>query len=161
MVHFEHENVSFWVHVLFQGSFSFISSSILRNTSNGFLHKSLLQNSCYLSIDNVFSTNLYVFTHLCLFEWKISFICFLWNHINGTLHIELKWDNEFTCNIWWNISSSLVIVWMVFEVYLHFVIYHDNYNFLTNIIFNQLISISKWVHSWLGYHNRNHDTRLS
>jgi len=32
---------------------------------------------------------------------------------------------------------------MVFEVYLHFAIYHDDYNFLTNILLNHLILISK------------------
>jgi hypothetical protein len=33
---------------------------------------------------------------------------------------------------------------MVFEIYLPFAIYHDDYNFFINIIFNHLISISKW-----------------
>jgi hypothetical protein len=93
----------------------------------------------------IFSTHIYVFTHLCLFEWKTSFICFLWNHMNGILHITMKWDNELICNIWLSTSSSLIIVWMVFEVYLHFAIYHDNYKFFTNIFFNHLISISKWI----------------
>jgi hypothetical protein len=83
-------------------------------------------------------------THLRLFEWKTSSKCFLWNHMNGTLHIELKWDNELICNIWLSISSNLVIVWMVFEIYLHFAIYRYDYNFFTNILFNHLISISKW-----------------
>ncbi len=41
-------------------------------------------------------------------------------------------------------SSNLVIVWMVFEVYLHFAIYWYDYNFFINIVFNHLISISKW-----------------
>jgi len=29
-------------------------------------------------------------------------------------------------------------------VYLHFAVYHDDYNFFINILFNNLISISKW-----------------
>jgi hypothetical protein len=52
----------------FGGKFFFISSSMLRNTQNGFLIQNFQHNSCYLSNDNVFSTNFYVFTHLCLFE---------------------------------------------------------------------------------------------
>jgi hypothetical protein len=32
---------------------------------------------------------------------------------------------------------------MVFEVYLHFAIYRDDYQFLINIFFNHLMSISK------------------
>jgi len=31
-----------------------------------------------------------------------------------------------------------------FEVYLHFVVYQYDYNFVINIFFNHLISISKW-----------------
>jgi len=102
-------------------------------------------NFCYFSNDNVFSTNFYVLTHLCLFEWKISFKCFSWNHMNEILHIKLKWDNEIICNIWLSTSWSLVIVWMVFEIYLHFAVYHDDDHFCTNIIFNHLTSISKWI----------------
>jgi len=34
--------------------------------------------------------------------------------------------------------------WMIFEVYLHFAVYWYNYNFFINILFNYLISISKW-----------------
>jgi hypothetical protein len=94
-------------------------------------------NSCYLSNDNGFSKNSYVFTDVCLFEWKNSSRC-------GILHIKLKWDNEFICNIWLNTSSNLLIVWMVFEIYLHFVVYRYNYIFFTNIVFNHLISTSKW-----------------
>ncbi len=124
--------------VLFWGRFSFISFNFLRNTINGFLTQFL-----YLSNDNVFSTNFYVFTHLCLFEWKTSSKCFLRIHMNGiTLHIKLKWDNEL-CNKWSSISSNLVIIWMVLEIYLHFVIYHYDYNFFTTILFNNLILISK------------------
>jgi hypothetical protein len=36
-----------------------------------------------------------------------------------------------------------VIVWMVFKIYLHFVVYWYDYNFFTNNYFS-LISISKW-----------------
>jgi hypothetical protein len=32
-------------------------------------------------------------------------------------------DNELICNIWLSTLLSLVIDWMVFEVYLHFVVY--------------------------------------
>ncbi len=64
---------------------------------------------------------------------------FTWMELH---HIKLKWDNEL-CNKWSSISSNLVIIWMVFEIYLHFVIYHDDYNFFTIILFNNLILISK------------------
>ncbi len=84
------------------------------------------------------------YTNLCLFEWKFSSKCFLWNHMNRTLHIELKWDNELIWNIWLNTSSNLVMFWMVFKVYLHFVVYWYNYNFFINIFFNHLILILKW-----------------
>jgi hypothetical protein len=36
-------------------------------------------------------------------------------------------------------------------MYLLFVVYHDKYNFLTNILFNYLISISKWNFRLLFY----------
>jgi hypothetical protein len=42
-------------------------------------------------------------------------------------------------------QTSLVIVWMVFGVYLHFVVYLYDYNFFMNIFCNHLISISKQV----------------
>jgi hypothetical protein len=119
------------------GAEFFIPFSVLRNTKNGFLTQILQHNSCYLSNDNGFSKNSYIFTHVCLFEWKNSSRC-------GILHIKLKWDNELICNIWLNTSSNLLIIWMVFEIYLHFVVYRYNYIFFTNILFNHLISISKW-----------------
>ncbi len=42
-------------------------------------------------------------------------------------------------------QTSLVIVWMVFGVYLHFVVYWYDYKFFMNIFLNHLISISKQV----------------
>jgi hypothetical protein len=125
------------------GPFFFMSFSILKIIENGFLTQILPHNSCYLSNDTVFSKTFFVFTHLHLFECKTSSRCFLWNHMSGIVHIELKWDNELICNIWLSISSSLVITWIVFEVYLHFAIYRYDYNFFIYIIFNHLISISK------------------
>jgi hypothetical protein len=108
------------------------------------LRQSLQHNSCYISNDSVCLTKIYVFTHSRLFEWETSSKFFLWNRRNGILHVNLKWDNELICNIQLNISSSLVVIWMVFIVYLHFAIYHDNSNFLTYKLFSHLISISKW-----------------
>jgi hypothetical protein len=105
--------------------------------------QNLQHNSCYLWNDNVFSTKFYVFTHLHLFEWKISFRCFLWNRMNGTFHIELKWNNEFICNIWLYTSSSLIVISMILK-YIRPLHYHDNHNFFINIFFNHLISILKW-----------------
>ncbi len=64
--------------------------------------------------------------------------------MSETLHIKWRWDNEFICNIWLSTSSSLIIIWMIFEICLHFVIYCDNYFFFINILFNHLMSISKW-----------------
>ncbi len=64
---------------------------------------------------------------------------------------EWKWDNEFICNIWLSTSSSLIIVWMVLEVYLQFAVYCDDYKIFTNILFNHLISISKWDFSLQYY----------
>jgi hypothetical protein len=143
---------SFLVHfILFWGQIFFISSNILKNIENKILTQILLHNSCYFSNDRYFSKKNYVFTHLRLFECKTSSICFLWNHMNGTFHIELKWDNEFICNIWLSTSSNLVIVWMVFKVYFHFAIYWYNYNFFNNTFFNHLISISKWNFLWQFY----------
>jgi hypothetical protein len=119
------------------GAYFFISFSVLRYTKNGFLTQILQHNSCYLSNDNGFSKNLYVFTHSRLFEWKTS-------SRYGILHIKLKWDNELICNIWLGTSSNFLIVWMVFEIYLHFAKYWYNYKFFINIFFNHLISTSKW-----------------
>jgi hypothetical protein len=137
--------ICFLVHFVLFWAFFFISFSILKNTKNGFLTQIFPHNSCYISNDSVSSKNNYVFTHLCLFEWKTSSKCFLWNHMSGILHIELKWDNELIYDIWWlSTSSSLVIIWMVFEIHLHFVVYWYDYKFFINILFNHLISISKW-----------------
>ncbi len=145
LIHFRQEHVNFWyIFYYFGGNFFFISSSVLRNIENGFWAQILPHNSCYLSNDRAFKKKLYVFTHLSLFEWKTSSKCFLWNHISGILHIELKWDNELIYDIWLSTSSSLIIFWMVFEVYLHFAIYRYDYNFFINIFFNHLILISKW-----------------
>ncbi len=55
----------------------------------------------------------------------------------------MKWYNQLIFNIWLNTSTSLVIVWMVFGIYFHFVIYWYNYNCFMNMFFNHLISISK------------------
>jgi hypothetical protein len=38
----------------------------------------------------------------------------------------VKLYNQFIFNIWLNISSSFAIIWIIFKVYLHFAIYHDN-----------------------------------
>jgi hypothetical protein len=135
-----HYNDIFWakkctrfvVHWIILGAIFFISFSVLRIIKNGFLTQVLQHNSCYLSNDNGFSKNSYVFTHLRLFEWKTSSRC-------GILHIKLKWYNELICNIWLSTSSNLLIVWMVFEIYLHFVVYWYNFIFFTNILFNHLI----------------------
>jgi hypothetical protein len=141
VVNFGQENVLvFSTFYILLRDFFFMASSVLRNTKNGFLTKILPHNSCYLSNASVFSNNFYGFTHLHLFEWKVSSNFFCEITWVKTLHIELKWDNEFLCNIWLNISSSLVIVWMVFYVYFHFTVYWYNYNFFTNIFFNHLIS---------------------
>jgi hypothetical protein len=118
------------------GDFFFISFSVLRNIKNGFLTQILQHNSCYLSNDNGFSKKFYVFTHLYLTEWKTS-------SRFGILHIELKWDNELICNTWLSTSSNLLIVWMIFEIYLHFAICRYNYISFINILFNHLISTSK------------------
>jgi hypothetical protein len=122
----------------------FISFNILKNTKNGFLTQIFPHNSCYIPNDSVFSKSIYVFTHLRLFEWKTSSKFFLWNHMSGILHIELKWDIELIYNIWLSTSSSLVIIWMVLKIHLRFVVYWYDYNFFINIFFNHLISISKW-----------------
>jgi hypothetical protein len=135
MVHFRHENVFIFWYILyyFKGKYSFISSSVLINIQNGFFTQNFQHNFCYLSHDSVFSTNFYVFTNLHLFEWTTSSRCFLRSHMSGIFHIELKLDIEIICNIWLSTSSNLIIIWMGFEVYLHFGIYCVNYNFSTNI----------------------------
>jgi hypothetical protein len=89
------------------------------------------------------------FRHLCIhtymFIWMKNLIqmFFVKSH---EWNFSYKIEMGHLCNIWLNTSSHLVIVWMVFEVYLHFAIYCDNYNFLMmNIFFKHLLSISKWV----------------
>jgi hypothetical protein len=53
----------FWVHlVFFWGKFSFISSSILINTKNGFLTQTLQHNSCDLSLI-VFFQQIFMYSH--------------------------------------------------------------------------------------------------
>jgi hypothetical protein len=87
-------------------------------------------------------------SHVCLFEWKISSKWFLWNHKNGTFHMELKWYNQLIFNIWLNISSSFAIIWIILRIYLHFVIYWYMYQFFTNAFFNQLKSIKNYSFFW-------------
>jgi hypothetical protein len=110
-----------------------------------FWHKTSNTNFINFQMIN-FSTTFCVFTvYIFTLVWmKFSSIHFLWNHINGTLHIELEWGNEFICNRWLNTSSSLVIIWIVLKVYLHFVIYSNDYKIFTYIYINHSISISKW-----------------
>jgi hypothetical protein len=144
VVHFEQENVFFFGTFCIILGVDFFSFHLmfLETLKMDFWHKSSLTILIIFQHDSVFSKNFYVFTHLCLFEWKTSSICFLWNQMNGTIDIELKWDNEFICNIWLSTSLSLVIIWMVFKVYFHFVLYWWDYIFFT--FFNHLISISNW-----------------
>ncbi len=107
----------------------------MRNIKNGFLTQILQHNYCYLSNDSGFSKKL-LCIHTCLFEWKTSSRC-------GILYIELKWDNKLICNIWLNISSNLLIVWVIFE-YICTLQYIGTIFFSSNILFNHLISTSKW-----------------
>jgi hypothetical protein len=156
VVHFGQENVFFWVHVLFWGSFSFISSSILKTHQMDFYTNFSTQFLLPVKII-VFFQQTFMFSHIYVYlnekSHSHSFVKSHW--WNFSYRIEMgQW-------IWLSISSSLVIVWMVFEVYLHFAVYHDDYKIFINIISNHLISISKWVHSRLGYYNKNHDTHLS
>ncbi len=67
--------------------------------------------------------------------------------MNETFHIELKWYNQLIFNIWLNISSNVVIIWIILIIYLHFVVYYNMY-FFTNILFNHLISIKKCNFFW-------------
>jgi hypothetical protein len=91
-----------------------------------------------------FSTNFFFSTHLCLFEWKTSSKYFLWNHRNETYNMELKWYDQLIFNISLNISSSFVIIWIIFRVYLHFVVID------TCINFSQIYSlIIKYQHKML------------
>ncbi len=137
MVYFEQKKYSFYnTFCIILGAIFFISFSVLKNIKNENLTQILQHNSCYFSNDSG-SKNFYVFTHLCLFKWKTS-------SRFGILHIELKWDNEVICSVWLSTSSNLLIVWIIFEVYLHFAIYWYNYIFFINILFNHLISASKW-----------------
>jgi hypothetical protein len=87
----------------------------------------------------------YVFTHLHLFEWKTMFRVFCELTWMNFFNMELKQYNQLIFNIWLSTSTSLVIVWMVFGVYLHFVVYWYDYIFFMNIYFNHLISISKQI----------------
>jgi hypothetical protein len=83
----------FLVHfVLFKGHFFKISCSVLKNTKNGFLKQILPHNFCYLLNDSVFSKIFYLFTHLCLFQWKTSSRCVLCNHMkwNSSYRIEME-----------------------------------------------------------------------
>ncbi len=118
MVHFKQEKCKFLAHfILFWENFFFISSSVLRNIKMDFGHKSSFTILVIFQMIVFFQKTYMYYTHTCLFEWKNSSNCFLWNHMNRTLHIELKWDNELIRNIWLNTSSNLVIFWMIFEVY--------------------------------------------
>jgi hypothetical protein len=72
----------------------------------------------------------YVFTHLHLFEWKTMFRVFCELTWMNFFNMELKQYNQLIFNIWLSTSTSLVIVWMVFGVYLHFVVYWYDYIFI-------------------------------
>jgi hypothetical protein len=97
---------------LFKYIFYIILGVFFSFISLGFLTQSLEYNSYHLSEENNFSSRFVFFTHLCSFEWKSSYIYFLWNHMNGTFHMELKWYNQLIFNIWLGISSKLTIIWI-------------------------------------------------
>jgi len=90
-----------------------------------------------------FSTNF--FFNTLMFIWmKTTSKYFLWNRRNETFYMELKWYHQLIFNISLNISSSFVIIWIIFRIYLHFVVID------TCINFSQIYSlIIKYQHKML------------
>jgi hypothetical protein len=81
-------------------------------------------------------------TYIC-FNRKPHLDVFLGNHMSGTFHMELI---HLIFNIWFSISWSLIIIWMVFGLYFHFVVLCDEYHIFTNIFWNHLISIKNVIY---------------
>ncbi len=75
MIHFGQGNVLFFGYILYYFGANFLSFHLTfwKTYNMNFWHNtSNVHNSYYLSSDSVFSTNFYVFTHLCLFEWILE-----------------------------------------------------------------------------------------
>jgi len=107
------------------------------------LTQSLEYNFYHLSKENNFSSRFVFFTHLCSFEWKSSYIyiyIYIWNHMNGTFNMELKWYNQLIFNIWLGISSKLTIIWYFWNTVTQVAIHCYEYYIFTNMFFNPLIS---------------------
>jgi len=85
------------------------------------------------------------FFNTLMFIWmKTTSKYFLWNRRNETFYMELKWYHQLIFNISLNISSSFVIIWIIFRIYLHFVVID------TCINFSQIYSlIIKYQHKML------------
>jgi len=109
-----------------------ISSSILKTLTMRIWHKSpfiilfIFQMIMFFHQKKNYS-HTYTYTYTCLNEKPHPYFFVKSYECNSSYKIEM--DNEVICNIWLNISLGLVIIWMVFEVYLHFAIYQYNYNF--------------------------------
>jgi hypothetical protein len=61
-----------------------------KTNKTDFQHKAFNKNNCHHSKEHNFSRNLLLFTYLCSFECKTSLTFFLWNHMNGSFHMQLK-----------------------------------------------------------------------
>jgi hypothetical protein len=128
-------------YIILEVFFSFISLVFWETHKMDFWHKALntiliaSQKRIIFHQDLCFS---YIYDHLN--ENPHIYIIFLWNHMNRTFHMELKWYNQLIFNIWLDISSKLTIIW-IFLNYIYtscntllWVLYFHNF-------FNPLISI--------------------
>jgi hypothetical protein len=102
LIHFGQKNLFFFWYILyFWGIFFFISSNVLKTHKIKFWCKTfntilvIFQMIMFFQQTCMYSHNYTCFTQLHLFQWKISFRCLLWNCMNETFHIELKWNNEY------------------------------------------------------------------
>jgi len=125
VVHFGQENVlifNTFCIILGVDFFSF-HLDFWKTIKMDFCHKSSFTIIVIFQMIVFFQKHLCIHTFMLVWMKNLIHVCFLWNHMNGPFHIELKWDNEFICNIWLNTSLSLVIIWMIFEIYLQFIVY--------------------------------------
>jgi hypothetical protein len=119
----------FLIHFIFFWSSFFIHSLVFWKTHKmDFWHKTL-NTILFTSQKRIIFHQDFYFSHIYARLNENSHIYILWNHMNGTFHMELKWYNQLIFNIWLGVSSKLTVIWILLKY------------IFTNMYFNPLISI--------------------
>ncbi len=135
----------FWI--FFGGNISLISSRVIINIQNGFWYKDPKKNSCRLSNESDFLTIFFFNTLIFVWMENLSRWFFVKSHeLNFSITIEMVQSIHIQYMIKYFIKFCNYLNHL--KRILHFVIYHENVYFLTNILFNCLILIKKCSFLW-------------